>query len=121
MTSTLHNEATWTDKGAALSDKSARAEFGLTQPEIIAAVKAGKLQYRVNNMHGNPYLRLLRREVEALVREKHGEAHLKQKKLQTELVQVNKALRALKRHAAVLEKRKTELVRQLGEGEAPVS
>ena len=121
MANTQHEEANWTDKGAALSDKSARAEFGLTQPEIIAAVKAGKLQYRVNNMHGNPYLRLLRREVEALVREKHGEAHLKQKKIQTELAQVNKTLRALKKQAATLEKRKAELVRQLAEGEAPVS
>ena len=121
MTFTQHDEATWTDKGATLSDKSARAEFGLTQPEIIAAIKAGNLQYRVNNMHGNPYLRLLRREVEALVREEHGEAHLKQKKLQIELAQVNKTLRALKKQAADLEKRKTELVRQLAEGEVPVS
>jgi hypothetical protein len=118
MANTQHEEANWTDKGAALSDKSARAEFGLTQAEIIAAVKAGKLQYRVNNMYGNPYLRLLRREVEALVREKHGETHLKQKKIQTELAQVNKALQALKRQAAVLEKRKVELLRILDEGEA---
>jgi hypothetical protein len=57
----------WVRKGATLSDKTARAEFGLTQDEIIAAIRAGKLQYRRAEMQGNPWLRLLRREVEDLV------------------------------------------------------
>jgi hypothetical protein len=56
----------WGRKGATLSDKTARAEFGLTQDEIIAAIRATKLQYRPAAMHGNPWLRLLRREVEEL-------------------------------------------------------
>ena len=42
----------WTAKGGTLSDKSARKEFGLTQDEIIEALKDGKLQYRTNYMHG---------------------------------------------------------------------
>lgn len=37
-------------KGAALSDKPARKEFGLTQEEIVEAIRGGKLQYRENNM-----------------------------------------------------------------------
>ena len=57
----------WRRKGATLSDKTARSEFGLTQDEIIAAIRAGKFQYRPSSMHGNPWLRLLRREVEDLV------------------------------------------------------
>lgn len=36
----------WAGKGATLSDKSARQEFGLTQQEIIAAIRAGKLQFQ---------------------------------------------------------------------------
>jgi hypothetical protein len=32
----------WVRKGATLSDKSVRAEFGLTQDEIIAAIRTGK-------------------------------------------------------------------------------
>ena len=56
------NAEEWVRKGATLSDKSARAEFGLTQDEIIAAIRAGKLQYRSADIHGNPWLRLLRRE-----------------------------------------------------------
>jgi hypothetical protein len=70
-------EAVWSKKGATLSDKSARKEFGLTQEEIVEAIKAGKLQYRLNNIYGNPYLRLVRSEVEALVDEKYGNNFLK--------------------------------------------
>ncbi len=49
----FHDEE-WGRKGATLSDKTARSEFGLTQDEIIAAIDAGKLQYRTASMHGNP-------------------------------------------------------------------
>ena len=62
----------WQRKGATLSDKTARQEFGLTQDEIYDAIDAGTLQYRQAYMHGNPWLRLLRREVEALARARHG-------------------------------------------------
>ncbi len=58
----------WQRKGATLSDKTARQEFGLTQDEIYDAIDAGTLRYRQAHMHGNPWLRLLRREVEALAR-----------------------------------------------------
>jgi hypothetical protein len=54
----------WHRAGATLSDKTARSEFGLTQDEIIAAIRVGKLQYRPGSTHGNPWLRLLRCEVE---------------------------------------------------------
>jgi hypothetical protein len=66
-------DSIWSAKGATLSDKSARQEFGLTQQEITAAIRAGKLQFRENNIYGNPYLRLLRHEVEALVAQKSGQ------------------------------------------------
>src|SRR5215472_6451528 len=36
----------WGRKGATLSDKTARQQYGLTQDEIYAAIDAGKLQYR---------------------------------------------------------------------------
>jgi hypothetical protein len=60
--------AEWGRKGATLSDKTARQEYGLTQEEIYAAIDAGTLQWRPAAMHGNPFLRLLRREVEDLTR-----------------------------------------------------
>ena len=59
----------WGRKGATLSDKTARSEYGLTQDEIFAAIDTGRLQYRPAAMHGNPWLRLLRREVEDLVKD----------------------------------------------------
>jgi hypothetical protein len=66
----------WQLKGATLSDKTARKEFGLTQGEIVQAIRAGMLHYREHSMYGNPWLRLLRREVEALVKKKHGDNYL---------------------------------------------
>lgn len=114
MYSSEQNSA-WSQKNATLSDKSARQEFGLTQEKIIAAIKAGKLQYRVNNMYGNPYFKLLRSEVEALVDEKYGNDYRKKKKREKELVQVNKDLKALKKQLVSLERRKAELTKSLDE------
>ncbi len=40
----------WNQKGGALSDKSARKEFGLTQEEIIDGIRGGKLQSQFQNV-----------------------------------------------------------------------
>jgi septal ring factor EnvC (AmiA/AmiB activator) len=106
-------EPNWSQKGATLSDKSARKEFGLTQQEIIAAIRAGKLQYREGSMHGNPWLRLLRHEVEALVKEKGGQDHPHKKKLQKELADLDKEARKIKSRLKAIERRKTELKEEL--------
>ena len=97
-------DSMWSDKGATMSDKSARQEFGLAQEEIIAAIRSGKLQYRESNMHGNPWYRLLRHEVESLVREKSGPDHLHQKKLQQELADLTKEARKLTTRLKVIER-----------------
>jgi hypothetical protein len=39
-------DSEWRRKGASLSHKTAREEFGLTQNEIVRAIRAGKLHYR---------------------------------------------------------------------------
>ena len=106
-------ESNWNAKGAALSDKSAREEYDLTQEEIHAAIREGTRQYRENHIHGNPYLRLLHAEVEALVKEKHGAAFLSRLKLQTELKSVRSQIRSLKTKMKCLEQRKTELLRKI--------
>lgn len=49
----------WQRKGATLSDKTARKEFGLTQDQIVQAIRACKLHHREASMHGNPWVRLL--------------------------------------------------------------
>ena len=71
----------------------------MSGPRIIAAIRAGKLQYRPAAMQGNPWLRLLRREVEDLVSTRHGERYLLERQARTELKQVN---RELKQHRAQL-------------------
>lgn len=111
------SDSVWTKKGSTLSDKSARKEFGLTQEEIIEAIKAGKLQYRQNNVFGNPYLRLIRSEVEAFVNEKYGHNYLRKKQLKKELAQTKRDLKKLKAQVTSLEQRKSELQTSLDECE----
>jgi len=60
------NSHLWRTKGASLSDKNAREEYGITQEEIIRGIQAGKLQHRVNSAHGNPYLKLLLSEEKSI-------------------------------------------------------
>jgi len=107
-------DSEWQRKGATLSDKTARKEFGLTQDEIVQAIRAGKLQYRLNSIHGNPFLRLLRREVEALVKKQHGDHYLKAQKAKTELARFHRELKQLKTRIAALEERKSKLMADLG-------
>jgi hypothetical protein len=105
----------WVRKGATLSDKTARAEFGLTQDEIIAAIRSGKLQYRPGEIYGNPWLRLLRREVEELVSSRHGEGYLQERQARTELKRVNRELKQLRAQVVALEERRSVLLTELGE------
>ena len=109
----IHEEE-WSRKGATLSDKTARSEFGLTQDEIIAAIHAGKLRYRTASMHGNPWLRLLRREVEELVRSRQGEQYLRERQARTELARIDRELKQLRTQLAALEKRRVALLSVLG-------
>jgi len=107
-------DSDWQRKGATLSDKTARKECGLTEDEIVRAIRAGKLQYRHNSIHGNPFLRLLRREVEALVKKKHGEHYLRAQEAKTELARINRDLKRLRTQIASLEERKSKLMADLG-------
>ena len=109
----------WGRKGATLSDKTARQDYGLTQDEIYAAIDAGTLQYRPAAMHGNPWLRLLRREVEDLARTLHGERHLREQQARTELARVNRELKQLRAQVAALEERRAALLSELGEQGSP--
>ena len=96
----------WGQKGATLSNKTAQKEFNLKPTEIIEAIKSGKLQYRHNNLYGNPCFKLLRSEVENFVIEQYGSDYLNTQKHQAELSKINTEIRSLKRKISELEKRK---------------
>ena len=114
----LHDRE-WGRKGATLSDKTARQEYGLTPDEIYTAIDVGQLQYRPAAMHGNPWLRLLRREVEDLARTLHGERYLRERQARTELARVNRQLKQLRAQLAALEEKRAALLSELGEQGPP--
>ena len=104
------SESQWHIQGGTLSHKNACKEFGLTVDEIFTAMKVGKLQYRKNYAHGNPYFRLLRSEVKSLAQELHGAESVEEQEVKHRLQKINKEIDSLKRKIASLEKQKIELI-----------
>jgi len=104
----------WNQKGATLSDVTAKKEYGVSRDFIIRGIRAGKLEYRHGAIWGNPYLRILRRQLEQYIAEEQGEDHLLREKNQTELRKVKKEISNLKRKLAELQQRKSALEASLG-------
>jgi len=104
------SDSQWTKQGGTFSHKNACKEFGLTEDEIIDAMKAGKIQYRQNYAHGNPYFRVLRKEVEALAKELHGNKAVEEQEVKFKLKKINREINSLKKKLSSLEKQKTELL-----------
>ncbi len=100
----------WSRKGATLSDKTARNEFGLTQDEIVVAIEAGQLQYRGGVIHGNPWLRLLRREVEELMDSTYNDRDHRQRRARAELARVDRDLKKLRAEVAALDEHRAKLL-----------
>ena len=103
-------DSQWTKKGGTLSHKNACKEFGLTEDEIIDSMKTGKLQYRLNYAHGNPYYRVLRSEIEALALELHGNKRMEDQANNHKLKKINREINSLKRKLSSLEKKKIQLL-----------
>ncbi len=104
------SESLWQKQGATLSHKNACKEFGLTEDEIFKAMKMGKLQYRQNYAHGNPYFRLFRTEVKSLAHELHGANGLEEQEIKHKLQKVNTEINSLKRKLTSLNKQKADLM-----------
>jgi hypothetical protein len=99
----------WTRKGATLSDATAQKEYGVTRDFIVKGIRTGKLEYRQGSTWGNPYLRVLRKQLEQYVAEQLGSKHLVNNVTQTELRKIGKGIADLKKKLAALEARKAEL------------
>ena len=102
----------WTRKGATLSDVTARKEYGVDSNFIVKGINAGQLEYREGAIHGNPYIRVLRRQLEAYIAEELGDDYLRGWQEKTEL-------REIKREMAELRKRLGELLARRAEIEGP--
>ena len=107
------SQTLWTKPGETLSHKNACKELGLEEHEIFAAIRAGKLQYRENYAHGNPYFRLLRKEVTALAIELRGERYFEKQKLEYEIRKLTREINSCKRKIKAHEKDKELLIKQL--------
>ena len=87
------SESLWGKQGETLSHKNASKEFGLTEDDVIEAIRNGILQYRKNYAHGNPYFRLLRSEVETLARKLHGSKAAEEQVLKHKLQAINERIK----------------------------
>lgn len=81
---------------------------------IIKGIETGKLEYRDGEIWGNPYLRILRRQIEEYITDQLGIEYLDKIKNQLELRKIKKEITDLKKRLATLQIRKIEIEGSLG-------
>lgn len=99
----------WTRKGATLSDVTAKKEYGVSQAFIVKGIRDGKLEYRDGAIWGNPYLRVLRSQLEHYIAEELGADCLSSGKNQTKLRKIKKEMADLKKRLDALQAQRTEI------------
>ena len=99
----------WNRKGATFSDATAQKEYGVTRDFIVKGIQAGKLEYRDGAIWGNPYLKILRNQLECYIAEELGADWLSRGKDQTELRKIKKEIAALQSRLNELQARRMEL------------
>ena len=70
----------WTRKGAVLSDLTAQKQYVVSHDFIVQGINSGKLEFREGSVWGNPYLRVLRSQLEAYIATQLGSQYLQDKK-----------------------------------------
>jgi len=103
----------WNRKGATLSDVTAKAEYGVTREFIVKGIQTAKLEYRDGAIWGNPYIRILRTQLEKYITAELGEDYLVRVKSQTELRRIKKEISDLKKKLNALQDRKDDLEESL--------
>jgi hypothetical protein len=104
----------WNRKGTVLSDVTAQKEYGVSRDFILRGIQSGKLEYKEGAIWGNPYLRLLRRQLEHYIAAELGPTYLESRKRQTELRMIRKEMAGLKKRLDELQARRVELEGQMG-------
>lgn len=105
----------WNKKGATLSEVTAKTEYGVSREFIVKGIKVGNLEYRDGVMWGNPYLRILRSQLEKFIAEELGNDYLKKVIAKTQLRSVKKEISELKKKLSILQERKAILEESLKE------
>ena len=103
----------WNRKGATLSDATAQKEYGVSRDFILRGIQSGKLECREGAIWGNPYLRILRSQLERYIVKELGSAYLGSKKRQTELRMIKKEMADLQKRLDELQTRRMELEGQM--------
>jgi hypothetical protein len=103
----------WNRKGATLSDVTAKKEYGVSRDFIVKGIRAGKLEYREGAIWGNPYIRVLRSQLEPYIAEELGADHLQNGKNRTELQKIKKEMADLQERLDDLQARRTEIERAM--------
>ena len=99
----------WNRKGATLSDVTAKKEYGVDREFIIRGIQNEKLEYRDGSIWGNPYIRILRSQLEDYIVAELGAAYLAKVKNEFELRTIKKEISATKKKLNELELRKKDL------------
>jgi hypothetical protein len=86
----------WNRKGATLNDVTAKKEYGVDRDFVVRGIRSGKLEYLQGTMWGNPYLKILRSQLEKYIDEELGEEYLVRVKAETELRRTKKEISELK-------------------------
>jgi hypothetical protein len=99
----------WNRKGATLSDVTAKAEYGVNRDFIVKGIQTAKLDYRDGAIWGNPYLRILRSQLEKYITEELGNHYLVRVRSQTELRRIKKEIADLQKRLNALQNQKADL------------
>lgn len=103
----------WNRKGATLSHVTAKAEYGVSEDFIAKGIRAGKLEWREGAIWGNPYIRVLRSQLEKYIAAELGKEYLARAKGRTELRKIKKEIADVQERFDVLQNRRVELEKLL--------
>src|SRR5947209_11724130 len=95
----------WNKKGATLSDVTAQKEYGISSDFIIKGINSGQLEYREGSIWGNPYIRVLRSQLEKYISDQLGNDYLMTVKNKAELRSIKKEMDDIMKRMDALQKR----------------
>ena len=103
----------WNRKGSSLSDVTAKREYKVDRDFIIKGIEAGKLEYRQGSIWGNPYIRILRRQLEEYIAAELGAEYLEKAKGKNELRKIKSEIAQTEMRLSELQIRKAELEKKI--------